>query len=84
MSEEELISTLINQVIERQNEFTKKKLSLKDFEKINMLGEGGFAVVYRVRRKYAENEKASDEIFAMKVISKKQLYERCIISSVMF
>lgn len=42
-----------------------------------MLGEGGFGAVYRVKR--VEDE----EVFAMKVISKKQLYERCMVDDLM-
>jgi p70 ribosomal S6 kinase len=64
--------------------FTQQKLSLNDFEKVSMLGEGGFAVVYQVRRKRPLTESRANETFAMKVISKKQLYERCVLDGLMF
>jgi serine/threonine protein kinase len=55
---------------------------LEDFEKISLLGEGGFAMVFLVELK--ENKKNNiDKKYAMKQIPKKKLYERRVVENLM-
>jgi serine/threonine protein kinase len=48
---------------------SKEKVSLKDFELLNLLGKGAFGKVVKVKKK------GTDNIFAMKILKKKFIYE---------
>eukprot|EP00475_Leptophrys_vorax_P019698 TRINITY_DN26_c0_g2_i3.p1 TRINITY_DN26_c0_g2~~TRINITY_DN26_c0_g2_i3.p1 ORF type:complete len:289 (-),score=95.43 TRINITY_DN26_c0_g2_i3:227-1093(-) len=48
---------------------SKEKVSLKDFELLHLLGKGAFGKVVKVKKRGTEN------IFAMKILKKKFIYE---------
>lgn len=49
---------------------SKKKISIDDFEKVKVLGQGSFGVVYLIKKKN------KSKYYAMKVLSKKAITEK--------
>ena len=49
---------------------SKKKISIDDFEKVKVLGQGNFGVVYLIKKKN------KNKYYAMKVLSKKAINEK--------
>ncbi len=59
-----------------------KDYCLEDFDKLAILGAGGFATVYLVELR-ENRQKGIDKKFAMKQVSKKTLFERRVVDNLM-